>query len=283
MEKSGSSILALSLALSMILINQALPATAQSSAKGMFFEQLDSPRESINTGLKYWIQMRRDKKLRLVDNRIDFMAGDEIRFQIVPNITGYAYVVLQKGTTGQKKVLFPNNYEPNGKVLAGRQYLLPSRGYLDVDAIPGTEIIRIVLSRRPLSQAALLKEEPSNTMKIAKGLSSAEPTQNQNCLVAFSQAETKQVDFAEEAKSESKGAEEDFSKDLNYVPGAPTKKRSSKSRVRRAVHRRPLASHKITPHQQRQQQPAANRAGSVTVINIEPNEKLVAEIQLNHI
>ncbi|MFA7338478.1 MAG: DUF4384 domain-containing protein [Candidatus Obscuribacterales bacterium] len=280
MKKSGSILLALSA----ILICQALPALAQSSAKGMFFEQLDAPRESINTGLKYWIQMRRDKKLSLVDNRIDFMAGDEIRFQIVPNITGYAYVVLQKGTTGQKKVLFPNSYEPNGKVLAGRQYLLPTRGYLDVDAMPGTEIIRIVLSRRPLSQAALLKEEPSNTMKIAKGISGAEPIQNENCLVAFSQAETKQVDFAEEkGKTEGKGAQEDFSKDLNYVPGAPTKKRSSKSRVRRAVHRRPLASHKITPQQQRQQQPAANRAGSVTVINIEPSEKLVAEIQLNHI
>jgi hypothetical protein len=280
MKKSGS----IFLALSAILICQTLPALAQSSAKGMFFEQLDAPRESINTGLKYWIQMRRDKKLSLVDNRIDFMAGDEIRFQIVPNITGYAYVVLQKGTTGQKKVLFPNSYEPNGKVFSGRQYLLPTRGYLDVDAMPGTEIIRIVLSRRPLSQAALLKEEPSNTMKIAKGISGAEPIQNENCLVAFSQAETKQVDFAEEkGKTEGKGAQEDFSKDLNYVPGAPTKKRSSKSRVRRAVHRRPLASHKITPQQQRQQQPAANRAGSVTVINIEPSEKLVAEIQLNHI
>lgn len=280
MKKSGSILLALSA----ILICQALPALAQSSAKGMFFEQLDAPRESINTGLKYWIQMRRDKKLSLVDNRIDFMAGDEIRFQIVPNITGYAYVVLQKGTTGQKKVLFPNSYEPNGKVLAGRQYLLPTRGYLDVDAMPGTEIIRIVLSRRPLSQAALLKEEPSNTMKIAKGISGAEPIQNENCLVAFSQAETKQVDFAaEKGKTEGKGAQEDFSKDLNYVPGAPTKKRSSKSRVRRALHRRPVASHKMTPQQQRQQQPAANRAGSVTVINIEPSEKLVAEIQLNHI
>jgi hypothetical protein len=280
MKKSGS----IFLALSAILICQALPALAQSSAKGMFFEQLDSPREAINTGLKYWIQMRRDKKLSLVDNRIDFMAGDEIRFQIVPNITGYAYVVLQKGTTGQKKVLFPNSYEPNGKVLAGRQYLLPTRGYLDVDAMPGTEIIRIVLSRRPLSQAALLKEEPSNTMKIAKGISGAEPIQNENCLVAFSQAESKQVDFAEEKdKTEGKGAQEDFSKDLNYVPGAPTKKRSSKSRVRRAVHRRPLAGRKTTPQQQRQQQPAANRAGSVTVINIEPSEKLVAEIQLNHI
>lgn len=268
----------------MILICQALPATAQNSAKGMFFEQLDSPRETINTGLKYWIQMRRDKKLSLVDNRIDFMAGDEIRFQIVPNITGYAYVVLQKGTTGQKKVLFPNSYEPNGKVLAGRQYLLPTRGYLDVDAMPGTEIIRIVLSRRPLSQAALLKEEPSNTMKIAKGISGAEPIQNENCLVAFSQAESKQVDFAEENnKTEGKGIEEDFSKDLNYVPGAPTKRRSSKSRVRRALHRRPLAGRKTTPQQQRQQQPAANHAGSVTVINIEPSEKLVAEIQLNHI
>lgn len=280
MKESGS----FPLALLMILICQALPATAQSSAKGMFFEQLESPRESINTGLKYWIQMRRDKKLSLVDNRVDFMAGDEIRFQIVPNITGYAYVVLQKGTTGQRKVLFPNSYESNGKVLAGRQYLLPTRGYLDVDAIPGTEIIRIVLSRHPLSPAALLKEEPSNTIKITKGLSSAEPIQNENCLVTFSQAETKQVDFAEEKdKSEGKGIQEDFSKDLNYVPGPPTKKRASKSRVRRALHRKPLVGRKTKPQQPRQQQQVANRAGSVTVINIEPNEKLVAEIQLNHI
>lgn len=281
MKKTGSFLLALSLALSMILINQGLPAAAQSSAKGMFFEQLESPRESINTGLKYWIQMRRDKKLSLVDNRIDFMAGDEIRFQIVPNISGYAYVVLEKGTTGQKKVLFPNSYEPNGKVLAGRQYLLPTTGYLDVDANPGTETVRIVLSRTPLSQAALLKEESGNTIKIAKGISGAEPIQNENCLVAFSQAESKQIDFIE---GQSKGVEEDFSKDLNYVPGAPTKKSTSKSRIRRAVHRRPLASRKVSQQQQRQkQQQIVNRAGSVTVINIEPSEKLVAEIQLNHI
>ncbi|MBX9694714.1 MAG: DUF4384 domain-containing protein, partial [Cyanobacteria bacterium] len=210
--KSGPiSILLLAVCL---LVSPNLSAYAESCAKDMFFDQLESPEESINTGLKYWIQLRRNGKVSLVDNRTDFSSGDEIRFQVVPNIAGFAYVVLEKGSTGAKKVLFPNANEPSGKVLPGKQYLLPAKGFLRFDKNAGLETVRVVLSRNPVSEAKLLNGDLSKIVIAAKGTNPSQPIQNDNCLLAFSQAENKPVEFEE---SEGKGVS-GFSKDLVYVP-----------------------------------------------------------------
>lgn len=247
------------------------PAVAElHNAKGMFFDQLGARNESINVGLKYWIQLRRNGKVRLVDNRTEFVSGDEIKFQIVPNIAGYAHVVLEKGTTGQRKLLFPNTYEPRGRVLPGKQYLLPCTGYLRFDENPGIETVRVVISRSPLTESALLHDS-NNKMTIAHSSSGTEPLRNKNHLVAFSQAETKNLDL----KSDGGKDLPEYSKDLVYIPWKTGGMRG-KVQVHRTKHRATVATSSrvvVEP---------ALRPGSVTVINIAPEENLVAEIQLTH-
>jgi hypothetical protein len=257
----------------LLLVSGTLPANSEMRcAKDMFFDQLESPKESINTGLKYWIQLRRNGKLSLVD-KVQFSAGDEIRFLLVPNINGYAYVVLEKGSTGKRKILFPNTYEPSGKVLSGKQILLPARGYLKFDRNPGVETVRIVVSRKPVSEKVLLEDDAKNKIMVASSTAADAPVQNQNCLLAFSRAENKTVDF-ESDESKSLG---EYSKDLNYVPGTAARRSSSKLRIR-IPRRKPSGvarkSAKVEP---------AYRPGSVTVINLVPGERLLADIELKHI
>ncbi len=280
MKKSG--LIAILFALSMPMI-QIVPAYAEPRcAKDMFFDQLESPSEHINTGIKYWIQLRRKGKISLVDNRTTFYSGDEIRFQIIPNISGYAYAVLAKGSTGLQKVLFPNAYEPKGQVTLGRQYLLPARGFLQFDKNAGTESVRLVIARQPVSAAALLNSNDSSYVRIASSAPADKPIQNQNCVLTFGNAEGKGIEFSipetkpPETVNTQKDAEpSQFSKDLNYVPP------SARSRVRLPMHKVHHAA-AVKKGSTVAVTPPVNRRGSVTVINIEPTENLVADIQLTH-
>jgi hypothetical protein len=268
------------------LIIQIVPAYAQPScAKDMFFDQLDSPTEKINTGLKYWIQLCRKGKISLVDNRTKFFSGDEIRFQVIPNINGYAYAVLVRGSTGQQKVLFPNAYEPKGRVTAGKQYLLPAKGFLQFDKNAGTESVRLVISRQPVSATALLDSSGPGLVRVASNASADNPIKNQNCVLAFGNAEGKGIELSTtEVKSSQPapsnlskdGQSSVYSKDLNYVPP------SAISRVRRRSHK----VHHVSAGKKTSVSaviPPVERRGSVTVIDIEPTENLIADIQLTHL
>ncbi|MBS1989698.1 MAG: DUF4384 domain-containing protein [Cyanobacteria bacterium SZAS LIN-3] len=247
-------------------------------AKDMYFDQLDSPAEAVNTGVKYWIQLRRKGQVKLVDNRTSFLSGDEIRFQLIPNIDGYAYVVLAKGTTGGEKVLFPNTYEPQGKVKAGRQYLLPARGFLQFDKHAGIENVRLVVSRKPLTRTALL-DSGAEPVKIASNTPADKPVQSKSCILTFGVAESKELvlpeagqspTLDEQAKAETSG----FAKDLNYVPPAAAPRGRTSGR---RVHR------KFTGKGGRTAMPPVERPGAVTVINTDPDQSLAAEIQLTHL
>jgi hypothetical protein len=235
-------------------------------AKDMFFDQLDAPKEEINTGLKYWIQLRHGGKISLVDNRKAFESGDEIRFLLVPNINGYAYIVLKKGSTGQEKVLFPNKYEPSGKVVAGRQYILPSKGYLQFDKNKGTEFVGLVVSRHPLSASSLLG---GKCLRIANKLAANKPLQQGRYVVAAGATESKAIEVPTSAGSKPDESTAEFSKDLNYVPQA----RSVQKRKRLSTRALRAGKKLLIP---------AERGGAITVINVEPAEDLNAEIELVH-
>ena len=107
-------------------------------AKGLFFQQLEKPHESLNTGLRYWIEMRRNGTTQRVSNKFQFKSGDSIRFHIRSNIDGYAYILLSSGSRGEREVLFPDEKAgEKNRVGAGHDYVLPQDGSLTFDENPG--------------------------------------------------------------------------------------------------------------------------------------------------
>jgi hypothetical protein len=253
-----------------------LPALAeQGTPRDLYYEQMDSPKEALNTGMKYWIELRRGNSTTIVDNRTKFKSGDQIRVRIVPNVSGYAYVVMMKGTSGNQSVLFPNNTVPNNRVVAGKQYSLPSAGFLKFDNNPGTETLRVLLSRKAMDKTALLK----NGVEISTAVALAAPEVKENQLVAYPEQEKTAVDIP--AEPEEIKAGENNSKDLFYE--APKKSTHARKggRVRHAVRKysngaRKIASRKTNPRAAVQAKPG------VTVINLDPAENLGADIQLTH-
>ncbi|CAN5427889.1 hypothetical protein BH11CYA1_BH11CYA1_31580 [soil metagenome] len=138
----------------------------ESGAKGLFFEQLEKPSESLNTGLRYWIELKRGNNVTRVSNKFQFKTNDSIRFHVRSNIDGFAYILLSSGSRGEQSVLFPDaKGDENNKVDRGKDYAMPSDGYLTFDENPGLEKLTLLLSRSPMdAQAYLAKPQKEVTM-----------------------------------------------------------------------------------------------------------------------
>jgi hypothetical protein len=79
-----------------------------------------------------------------------FRSGDRIRLIFESNVDGYLYVV-QKGSTGRDRVLFPDpKIGGDNRILRGIQYHVPSRRWFEFDRHPGEEKLTVVVSRTPL-------------------------------------------------------------------------------------------------------------------------------------
>ncbi len=148
-------------------------ATAQDGeklegAKGLFFEQLQKPTEKINTGVQYWIELKRDNQVLKVSNKHNFAANDHIRFHVKANIDGYAYILLKSGSRGEQSVLFPDpKSAEDNQVARGQDYVLPSDGWLTFDENPGTEQVTLLLSRTPIDATAYLNSTGQEVTLIA--------------------------------------------------------------------------------------------------------------------
>jgi hypothetical protein len=160
---------AVSLAVALgIVISTGVYAQEQSGAKGLFFEQLEKPTESLNTGLRYWIELKRGNNVTRVSNKFQFKTNDSIRFHVRSNIDGYAYILLSSGSRGEQSVLFPDNRAAeNNKVDRGKDYALPSDGYLTFDENPGLEKLTLLLSRSPMDAQAYLQKPQKEVTMIA--------------------------------------------------------------------------------------------------------------------
>jgi hypothetical protein len=123
-------------------------AFAIDGAKDLFYKQMSQPTEQINTGVQYWIELRRNGKSSRVSNKFDFQSGDRIKFHVKSNISGFAYVVLKEGSKGEHAVLFPDSKLPDdNRVKAGVDYAIPGDGFLLFDSEPGSEKLMLILSR----------------------------------------------------------------------------------------------------------------------------------------
>ncbi len=119
-----------------------------------FMDQLNKPGDHINTGISYWIELQRDGQKSRASSKNAFHSGDKIRFHIKPNIDAYAYIVMLQGSNGDSAVLFPTANEPAKKMVAGEEMIIPAteddNAWLKFDNNPGTEVLRIVVSRKKI-------------------------------------------------------------------------------------------------------------------------------------
>lgn len=137
-------------------------------AKGLFFQQLDKPGENLNTGLRYWIELKRGNSVTRVTNKTQFHTNDSIRFHVRSNIDGYAYILLSSGSRGEQSVLFPDpKINESNKVTHGKEYVMPGDGYLTFDENPGVEKLTLLLSREPMDAQAYLSKPRQEVTMIA--------------------------------------------------------------------------------------------------------------------
>lgn len=152
-------------------------------AKDLFFEQLENPKAEINTGLAYSLELLRNGQTYKVDNKYSFKSGDRIKFHIKPNMTGYAYIVMDKGSTGKKAVLFPNDKSTDNAVKAGGNIVLPVNGVLTFDENPGTERVKLFVSRNPLKESDLISTPKEEFVLIASSTTLTEDSITEDSLV----------------------------------------------------------------------------------------------------
>jgi hypothetical protein len=93
-----------------------------------------------------------------VSNQEEFVADDRVRFHFKPNFDGYAYVYyIENDGKGDKTLLFPSAQLTDNKVKAGDDLTLPFNknghaAWLKFDNTPGTEVVRIIVSRDKLDE-----------------------------------------------------------------------------------------------------------------------------------
>lgn len=102
--------------------------------------------------ISYWIELYRDKKVYRCNNKMQFKTGDAIRFHLIPESDGYAYLVMKASSTGKSDVLFPNKtYGSRNFLRKGQDYPIPSEGWMAFDANPGTEQLGLVFGKEQIT------------------------------------------------------------------------------------------------------------------------------------
>lgn len=239
-------------------------ATAQDGdklegAKGLFFEQLQKPTEKINTGVQYWIELKRDNQVLKVSNKHNFAANDHIRFHVKANIDGYAYILLKSGSRGEQSVLFPDpKSAEDNQVARGQDYVLPSDGWLTFDENPGTEQVTLLLSRTPIDATAYLNSTGQEVTLIASANTGSKDLVPSTIQIAYQPivAKVEPTTIKQVEKSLTKAA-----------PSIKVKKTASAPAKKPAV-----AAAK----------PAKNDEGVTTVVSTTPKNILHVDVALQH-
>jgi hypothetical protein len=121
-------------------------------ARREFVQQLNDPDHKFNNGLSYWIELTRAGKVYRCNNKVKFKSGDEIRFHVVTNADGFAYILLKKGSSGGHRLLFPDEETGiDNHILKGHDYVIPTEAALAFDNQKGAEIVGLLFSRTKLS------------------------------------------------------------------------------------------------------------------------------------
>jgi hypothetical protein len=104
-----------------------VPAWGQAGkVSGMYHAQMQNPASQLNIGLTYWIELKRGDIRTRVSNKTEFQQGDKIRFHVRPNIDGYAYILMEEGSNGDRSVIFPAAQAGENKVTSGTEIAIPT-------------------------------------------------------------------------------------------------------------------------------------------------------------
>jgi alpha-beta hydrolase superfamily lysophospholipase len=107
---------------------------------------------STRPKISYWIELYRGGKVYRCNNKMEFKTGDAIRFHLIPESDGYAYLVMKTSTTGKSDVLFPNKaYGMQNYLKKGQDYPIPSTGWMAFDSNPGTEQLGLVFGQEKIA------------------------------------------------------------------------------------------------------------------------------------
>ena len=102
--------------------------------------------------ISYWIELYRGGKVFRCNNKMEFKTGDAIRFHLIPESDGYAYLVMKESSTGKSDVLFPNKtYGSKNFLRKGQDYPIPSEGWMAFDTNPGTEQLGLVFGKEQIA------------------------------------------------------------------------------------------------------------------------------------
>jgi alpha-beta hydrolase superfamily lysophospholipase len=103
---------------------------------------------SVRPKISYWIELNRGGKIFRCNNQTEFKTGDAIRFHLIPESEGYAYLVMKASTTGKSDLLFPNkNFGMDNHLKPGKDYAIPAEGWMQFDSNPGTEKLGLVFGQ----------------------------------------------------------------------------------------------------------------------------------------
>jgi len=258
---------------------------AEAGAKGLYFEQMKRPADSLNTGVQYWIELHRKGTIQRVSNKESFQSGDKIRFHVKPNIDGYAYILLRSGSRGEQSVLFPDAARgDDNHILRGKDYPMPADGFLTFDNNPGIEKVTLLLSRTVVDADAYLKKAEGERTLIASAADGSKDLIPSKIVLAYAPPVPSTPPAGENAPKT--GAEP--AKPGTTKPGAEAAKgpaagkstETSKSGTGKRTYRAKVA--KIASPTR-----AATRAGEVdegviTVVYKDPSGVLAVDVALEH-
>lgn len=102
--------------------------------------------------ISYWIELYRGGKVFRCNNKMAFKTGDAIRFHLIPERDGYAYLLMKASTTGKSDVLFPKKeFGTHNFLKAGQDYAIPSTGWMAFDKNAGTEQLGLVFNQEQIA------------------------------------------------------------------------------------------------------------------------------------
>lgn len=125
------------------------PAALPSLGSGEFKNRIAT---NTRPKISYWIELNRNGKIFRCNNQMEFKTGDAIRFHLIPESEGYAYLVMKASTTGKSDLLFPNQvYGKENYLKPGKDYSIPAEGWMQFDGNPGTESLGLMFGQEKFS------------------------------------------------------------------------------------------------------------------------------------
>jgi alpha-beta hydrolase superfamily lysophospholipase len=121
--------------------------------------------------IAYWIELYRNGKVYRCNNKMEFKSGDSIRFHVIPECDGYAYLVMRASTTGKSDVLFPNKTNGTHNYMQkGHDYPIPATGWMQFDQHPGTELLGLVFGQDKVDVTPSSLKNPTLTCYVSRDL-----------------------------------------------------------------------------------------------------------------